>query len=281
MKVRSLAIMTAAMMTIAGCGDKEPELGKGQVVASVNGEDITVHELNAELAYARAPGNTDRRQAEAAALQRIIDRKIVAKIAREQKLDKTQNYMLQKMRAEDMLLVSMLQRQVVSKVGVPNRGDAEAYISGHPKMFAQRTIYSVDQIAFRPDNDAMLKEISGFKSLDQLQSYLDEKQIRYRRTPQTIDSAGLEPALLDQIVKLPAGEVFVVPVRGELVANLITGSREEPLLGEPAIRLATSLLQRERVQELAKTQLDPEIKKGRETVRYQKGYGPAKPATKG
>lgn len=274
MRVRSLLFATAAMLALAACGDKEQTLAKGQVVASVEGVDITIHELNAELAYAKMPRDADRKQFEANALQRLIDRKIVARIAREQGLDKTQNFMLQKMRAEDMLLVSMLQRQIVSRAGAPSRADVEAYVRAHPRMFAERTLYSVDQIVFRPEDDSMLKEIASLKTIDQLQAHLEEREIRYRRAPQTVDSAGLDPAMLDQIVKLPAGEVFVVPARGELIANRITDSRQDPLIGEPAVRLATNMLQRERVQELAKRQLDPAIRKARETVRYQKGYEP-------
>lgn len=280
--------MAGALM-LASC-DKGPEkLAKGQVVASVNGEDITVHELNAELAFAKVPRDGDRKQFEAAALQRIIDRKIVADIAREQGLDKTQNYVLQKLRAEDMLLVSMLQRQIAGKVGTPSRVDAEQYVEAHPGMFADRMIYSVDQILFRPNDTQMLKDISDLKSIDDLQNYLNAKQVRFRRAPGTLDAARMDPAILTQIRKLPDGEVFVVPLRGELVASTITGSRAEPLVGEPAVRLAMNLLQSERVQKIAKQQLDPKIEAARKTVRYQSGYGPedsppaakAAPATKG
>lgn len=278
MRARFLAsIAIGSLLLLSACDKKSGELDKGQVVATVDGHDITIHELNAELAFSNMPRDADRRQFEAAALQRIIDRKIISDIARERKLDKTQNFVLQKMRVEDMLLVAMLQRQLVSKLGPPSRTEAEAYIEAHPGMFAQRTIYMVDQITFQPTDIAMLKAIAPMKTLDQLQQFLVEKGARYRRAPGTLDAARMDPTMLEQLQKLPAGEVFVIPVRGELVASTIISSRIDPLIGEPAVRFAMGLVQRQRLQDVAKTQLDPEIKKARASVVYQKGYGPAKP----
>ena len=45
----ALMIGTALLLTACGKKGAEGEIEKGQVVATVNGKDITIHELNAEL----------------------------------------------------------------------------------------------------------------------------------------------------------------------------------------------------------------------------------------
>ncbi len=73
----SLLAMTAACNKI---GAKAPT---GQVVATVNGTDITVRELNAELAQTQAPPDTPRKTVESVVLARVIERRMLADAARE------------------------------------------------------------------------------------------------------------------------------------------------------------------------------------------------------
>ena len=77
-----------ACIALSGCGmiggDKAP---KGQVVATVNGEEITVTELNRELAGAAPANPAERKAAEQAALESIITRKLVAQASKDQNLD--------------------------------------------------------------------------------------------------------------------------------------------------------------------------------------------------
>ena len=55
----------------------------GQVAAVVNGEEITLQEINAELAQLQVPEGVDRAQVQQAALQRIVDRRLLAQAAKE------------------------------------------------------------------------------------------------------------------------------------------------------------------------------------------------------
>ena len=76
------SFMIGTALLLAGCGDKTDgagELEKGQVVATVNGKDVTIHELNAELQGVALPSGEKRKQIETAALQQIVNRRILAR----------------------------------------------------------------------------------------------------------------------------------------------------------------------------------------------------------
>ena len=45
-RVKMALLCAGAALSLAGCGKKAPE---GQVVAQVNGKDVTLQEINAEL----------------------------------------------------------------------------------------------------------------------------------------------------------------------------------------------------------------------------------------
>jgi len=106
------AIMLAGTALLAGCGNGgEAELEKGQVVATVNGKDVTVHELNAELQGVDLPSGAQRKAVEQAALQQVVQRRILADIARERGLDKTPMFLLQEKRAEETILARRSSRR--------------------------------------------------------------------------------------------------------------------------------------------------------------------------
>src|SRR4029079_16187186 len=94
------AAISVACWALCACdsGGKPVTAGSeptGQVVATVNGQEITLRELNAELGAAPPPIDPKAaKAAEQAALRSIIGRKVLAGAAREQGLDKTPDFAL-------------------------------------------------------------------------------------------------------------------------------------------------------------------------------------------
>jgi len=283
-KAFATTLMIGTALTLAACGGSgaksgaPKELEKGQVVATVDGQDITVHELNAELQGVALPSGDRRKAVEQAALQQIINRRILANIAREQGIDKTPMYILQERRADEALLVQLLQRDVASKIPQPTRADAEKFISDNPNLFAQRKIYEIDQIQFeQPEDISRLAAYEPLDTLDQIEQRLKEDGIKYRRAPAQLDTIGANPGLLAQINRLPAGEVFLIPTGRVVLANRIKEARVVPFGGDEATQYATRQLQGRELSESASKQFDEKIKKARDSVKYQTGYAPPAP----
>ena len=165
------SVALGAALFIAGCGKENGAaemLEKGQVVATVDGKDVTIHELNAELMGVALPSGDQRKAVEQAALQQIINRRILADIARERGLDKTPTYILQERRADEALLVQMLQRDIASKIPQPTRDQAQQFINENPQLFAERKIYSIDQIQFeQPEDVRKLAAYEPIKTMDE------------------------------------------------------------------------------------------------------------------
>lgn len=265
--------VAAAALVVSGCGGTDGKLDKGQVVATVDGDEVTIFELNAELQATPVPPGTDRKLAEQMALQRIIERKILAKIAREQKLDKTPAFLVQERRANELILATMLRDKIASGIAQPTDSEIAQYQAAHPDRFAQRKVYSVDQILFPPPRTAdAFKQFAPLKTLEQLADKLNADGTQFRRGPSQIDTAALPPEIAAKIAALPAGELFILPTPQGLSANMITATTVQPLTGEQARELALNALRSERFSKAADAQLNERLKKARETVKYQPGY---------
>ncbi|WP_294330054.1 EpsD family peptidyl-prolyl cis-trans isomerase [uncultured Sphingomonas sp.] len=272
-KLYLVTAVAAAALAVSGCGGKGGKLDKGQVVASVDGEEITVFELNAELQASQVPPGTDRKVAEQMALQRIIERKILAKVAREQKLDKTPAFLIQERRADELILTTMLRDKIASGIAQPTDTEIEKYQAAHPDRFAQRKVYTIDQVVFPPPSSAeKLKQFAPLKTIDQLVAKLSADGVQFRRAPSQIDTAALPPEIAGKIAALPPQEMFILPSQQGLTANVITATTVQPLPADQARNLALNALRSERFSKAADAQLNDRLKKARETVKYQPGY---------
>lgn len=277
---KQLLVAAALGLALAGCKKGEgKDLAQGQVVAVVDGKELTSSELSAELAGMNVPNNEQaRQQAKNAALDVLISRTILTNVARERKLDETPTYIMEKRRADEALLVQTLQRDIASKVQAPTRAEAMAFINATPDLFAQRKVYSLDQIAFAvpQGNATLLKALEPIKTMEGVEQELIKSRVRYQRGNGKLDAVQVPPELMKRVAELPPGEIFVLPNNGVLVASKITKVDVVPFQGDAAIAFAMNYLQNKKVSDAADKELKARIEKARKEVRYQPGYGPAK-----
>jgi EpsD family peptidyl-prolyl cis-trans isomerase len=278
--MKSLTTKLMVPMVVVGLsscgGGSEPgsKAPQGQVIARVAGEEITQRELTLELRNLQMTDPEAMRAAERTALAAIVNRKMFAKAAREQKLDDQAEFQLSQRRAEEVLLAQAYQSQVAAKIPRPTRDDAEKYIAAHPNSFGERKFYIVDQIQFElGSNRKKLDSFQSLRSMEDVEAKLLNEGIEYRRVPNSIDARSMPPKVVDQIAKLPKGDVFLLPGPNMVLVNTIREERIIPFTGEAAITHAQQLIMSERINKAMSAEVDA-LRKKAGNVTYQKGYGP-------
>jgi EpsD family peptidyl-prolyl cis-trans isomerase len=280
-----IALLAGLALALAACNSKEAT-PDGQVVATVDGKDVTIHELNAEVALLRTGESTPRKLLEQVALARVIERKMLASEARKLKLDASPQFLLARTRAEEGLMVQALQAEVQSKVQPPTREAAQKFITENPQVFADRKLFTVDQIQFlQPPNFEKLP-LKDAKTMADVESILIESNIEYRRAPQQIDTLLVNPKLTDQIVKLtnaPNPEPFMFvdqppnAVGPVVFINNVTATKTQPFIGERAIAYAQAVLQQQDIQKRLASELEKWKEEYKPKIVYAKGYGEPDP----
>jgi EpsD family peptidyl-prolyl cis-trans isomerase len=288
-RTRALLLMATAALALAGCeklgigGGGEP---KGQVVATLDGQEITVLEVNAELAGTPIPPSMSRRKAERLALENIVTRRMLAKAAEERELDKKPEFLLQERRAEEQLRVQALARDIASKVITPTRDEADKFISENPYLFANRTFFILDQIQFlRPANIDKLG-LEGATTMAEVEQILTANKIPFRRQPASLDSLGANPAFVKEVTNVLAkkpDELFMFATRPQgapapvVLVNQVKDTNLQPFTGDKAREFAVNFLRNERIQNALKAEVDRQKKTQAERVKFQEGWAPAKP----
>jgi EpsD family peptidyl-prolyl cis-trans isomerase len=284
LKAKSLILVAVlpAALTLAGCDQVKKLVGgkpKGQVVATVNGDEITTVELGRELGNFSSKDPAVVKAAQQQALQQIIMRELLTQKAKAEKLDKTPEYTLQVRRGEETLLAQLYQRKLAAAAAAPSRDEAEAFVSSHPLMFAQHRVMVVDQVAAKPNGKIKPDQFKSLKTLEEVKSLFDAQGVPYRESVATLDTLNTDPRLVDQVDKLPPGEVFVVPQQGALMFNRIASTKSLPIRGDMAVNYATGLLRNQKAQDLVRTQMIALRSGAEKSITYNPAYKPAKPFT--
>ena len=272
----------AGALALGACGKKHES---GQTLAKVDGKDVTIHEVNAELQGVAVPKDMSRNAVERVALDRVIDRKLVVNAAEAAGVDKDPAYLLQKRRQDETMLAQVYTRNLAAKVGPVTREDVDKFVAGNPDVFDQHKFFVLDQIQFlRPDNIAQLG-LEKTNSLADIETVLNNAGVKFQRAPASLDALQA-PAQAIQIAKLQAttpGQVFISVGQPQgapgpvVVASTVKETRVIPFTGEPARAYARNVLQQQKVQKAIGEQLTKLIKDGKAKVTYSAGYGPPVP----
>lgn len=287
-RARTLLLVATAALALAGCeklGIGGKSAPKGQVVATLDGQEITVLEVNAELAGTAIPPTMARRDAEKLALENILTRRMLSKAAEERELNKRPEFLLQERRASEQLRVQALARDIASKVVTPTRDEADKFISENPYLFANRQFLIMDQIQFlRPENVEKLG-LEGAKTMAEVEAILTSNQVQFRRQPASLDTLGANPAFVKEVTTVLAknpDELFMFATRPEgapapvILVNQVKETRQQPFTGDKAREYAVNFLRNERIQTALRSEVERQQKSQKERVVFQPGWEPAK-----
>ena len=268
-KLLAGALLGASLTLLSAC-DRQPE---GQVVAVVNGDEVTQQEINLAIGDAQIPEGADEEQVRNTALANLINRRLIAEIAREEGIDATPEYIVRKQQVEEGLLVQLLTQKLGRDVIQPSPEDLDAFIADNPQMFAQRRLFSADQIRFvQPARQDYLEALAPATTMEQVVTVLNRLGIQFQRANTQIDSGNLDPDLFKKVVEVGTSEPIVVPAGRMVSVSKILGSQSAPLGGDEARSVAARTLGQRAVTSALEERLDQA--KEEAGIDYQPGYGP-------
>lgn len=268
-------LLIAAPLALAACGTNEAA-PTGQVVANVNGEEITTTDLDAELNGATAPTPEAQKNLQRMALENIINRTLLAQAAETEGLAKGPEYAVIERKAKQAALVELLQRNLGKSIPQPGSEEINDFVAENPSMFANRRVFVVDQIIVPQATQDLAKALQPVKTMAEAQAVLQQRNIQSNNTVGVIDALTIPPQAAQQIAALPPGEVFIIPSGQGIRINNVRSSQVDPITGEQAKNIAKELLTRQRTQTAMQSSLAERIKAGRAKVKYNDAFAPPK-----
>jgi peptidyl-prolyl cis-trans isomerase C len=208
--VRSAIIGVVAALTM-GCGAGGPASGAAtQVVAKVNGRELTVSQLNYELVEMNAADSGE--ASTQRAIKRLIDKELLVQAATKAKLDRDPAVKLRIDAVEREILARAYAEGHVYPRGLIEESDLKKFYDDNPALFSARRVYHA--VAFSTDQrqlpDTLLADLSHVHSVDGLRAILNQYQVNFQVEEMT---RGAEAMPLDSLARIAAADV------GDVVAS--------------------------------------------------------------
>lgn len=256
-RLLSTAALVLAAAGLAGCGDdKAKEAKPGQALASVNGEEITVMQLNEEMQRAGVPA-AQQGVASKQILQALIDRELLEGEAAKEKLDRDPKVMQAIERARSLIIAQAYMQKRLGEPVRPTPAEVEDYFNKNPQFFANRKQFAMNELIV-PAAD-LTPEVraaaDSAKSLEEVAVFLDARNIKYGRAQVTRSTADLNPQLSGKLLSMPKGQLFVVKEGDRAMLISIAEVRDAPVTLAVAAPQIGQYLMNKKNKELAAAEI--------------------------
>lgn len=254
-----IIFLVVALLILSACNNKDKPAG--QSMARVNGQDITVHQLNAELELLGNASAVSKKEV----LDALIARQLLTDQAEKNKTDRDPRVMRSIERAKDQILAQFYLQTKLTNIPKPLASEVEEFYQKNPQLFAQRKQFETKELTIdtKDITPELLVKMDTAKTLDEVQSWLDAHQIKYRPTQAVRTSAELPPALAKAFSDMPSGALFTAkrPEKSDLIA--LQDVRNSPLnldVARPKIEEYLTLMKTKEASEAEIARLRAEAK---------------------
>jgi EpsD family peptidyl-prolyl cis-trans isomerase len=248
-------------LSVTDCRSNRAE---NQLVATVNGQDVTVRDVWA--ATASNLKNTNIKSVEPAAIRNLIDLKLLAQQAKRQGVDAEPDSLALARHAQDLVLSQRLIAHWSAQVPQPSEQEVRQFVAMNPQIFSQRRLYSLDQIE-TDQNNLSPADLAPLHSMDDVIYFLRRHDRKFQRRSTILDTMTLRLETAREIAMLAPGEPFVANRGVTTIIRSVKDFEIAPVSDDQRLLIAMVMLKRENDvkfvrQKLRKLRLNAKIEYG-------------------
>jgi EpsD family peptidyl-prolyl cis-trans isomerase len=263
-----LSVLIALVVALSSCGKADVKKTSGQIVAKVNGGEISVHQINSAMARSNDIPPDEAKQVAAQTLERIIDQELLVQKAFKDKLDRDPQVMQSIEDAKRQILARAYIERAVVASSTESPEEIRKFYQENPALFERRRIYHVHELAVvapREKLDALKAATAAAKSLQDVAGWLKSQKLAFQVAISNRPAELIPLNMLPQLLEMREGQIAVIPTsRGASVVQLLQ-AQEAPLSEQQATAIIERYLQSRKL--LAVTQA--EVRKLREQARIE------------
>ncbi len=237
-----LVALLGAMLTLTACGDKEKAASKGgtQVVAKVNGDEISVHQINFQLnrvAQGKALTEAQSKDAAKQILARLVDQQLLKQQATEAKLDRDPRILQALEASKNEILAQAYLEQLLSKAAKPSVTQVDAFYKEKPELFENRRVFRLQELAINVGKDKyaeIAEKVSTTKNINEVAVWLKEKNYPFSANSNVRAAEQLPLDFLKKLQPLKDGDLIALSNERSVSIVHLAASQSAPITREKA-----------------------------------------------
>ncbi len=242
--------LVGAVAGLAGCGARESSAT--QAAARVNKEEITVHQIGAQLSQ-QAVKPDQVQDVERQILERLINRELAVQKAMDLKLDREPKVV----QAIDSARQEIIARAYSDKLGEgaarPTSTEVKKYYDEHPVLFSERKIYQLQEFTVEADAkqvDALKAALPPLKTADDLVTYLKANNLKFASNASVRAAEQLPLSVLPVLSRMAEGQSLLNSTAKGVQIVILRGAKTQPVDPERASRAIEQFLLNEQKRRL-------------------------------
>jgi EpsD family peptidyl-prolyl cis-trans isomerase len=261
--IRMMALMPvviASALVIAGCGDKsKPEAKASQAAARVNGEEITVHQINQLLERQQGLKPEQAEAASRQALEGLIDQQLALAKAEDQKLDRDpQIVTLLDSTRRSILARAYIEKASIAGAGTPAADEIRKYFDSKPALFTNRKVYALQEFTVpgtAEQTKELLDNLKATKTAAGFVEVIKASGLKFGVNQSQQAAESLPLGIVEPLSKVDIGEALYVTAKDGFKALLVVDAKSQPVTFEQAKPAIEQYLTVERRREFAQKEL--------------------------
>lgn len=247
---KSVSVFGLCVALLWGCGqtgnqENTATTDSSQVVATVDGKEISVHRLNHVLAGKRFGSNQDIELAKRALLQGLIQEQLYYNQAIEIGLDRTPKAIAMLDAARRDMIASMYLNNMVSGFAAPSDSQIADFYHNNKRIFENRVVYSIKEISVPADAlpaDDIKAAVKAQGTMGKLFAWLNENGVDFNYARYSRGSDAISPSLLPEIAASTPGALTTLEFNDRILVLDVFKREEKPLpLGDVKANIAQQL----------------------------------------
>ncbi len=228
-------VLSAALAAATLTGCVRHAHSTTQVVAKVNGGEVTVSQLNQSLdtlgPETLTPAVTKR------AIDSLVDEELLVQAALQNKIDRDPATVAAIEHARRQILAEAYAERVLYPKAPVTLADEEKYYKENPGLFENRRFYRLTVYAIRQSDmsDLLNADLNNTHSADQVREVLEKHQIKYETQHLGSPAEDLPLEKVPQFAAANVGDLLIGNrADGQVLLISVTGMEPQPLSFESA-----------------------------------------------
>lgn len=259
-----LVAILGALLTLTACGDKDKtQASKGgtQVVAKVNGDEISIHQINFQLnrvAQNKALTEAQSKDAAKQILARLVDQQLLKQQATEAKLDRDPRILQAIEASKNEILAQAYLEQVLSKAAKPSTTQIDGFYKEKPELFENRRVFRLQELAVNVSKDKyaeITEKVSTTKNINEIATWLKDKNYLFNANSNVRAAEQLPLDFLKKLQPLKDGDLITLSNDRSISIVHLAASQTAPISREKAAPIIEQYFLNQNKAALAKKEM--------------------------
>lgn len=228
--VRTVVLAAILPLFFIGCGKKDKVAT--QTVAIVDGEEISVHQINTVLSKVNGVSPESLPKVKREILEGLVEQQLAINLATSTKLDRSPEVVSAIENAKREIIARAALEHIRNAQPKPTDEEVNAYFTAHPELFSQRRVFNLQEIAFdkaTPNLSGIRSKVAAAKSIEEVAEWLTQQGIGFKPSAGTRGAEQIPLEVLPTLHQFKDGQMGLIEGNEAHFVMRVAASKSMPI----------------------------------------------------